>query len=72
MQTTYLEDELGKMSEKLKCAQRDLEKSREDACNSDAINNQYKLEVTKLSTRCKEYGKVIVDVHHNIEAIART
>lgn len=51
--TSQLENELLKMSEDLKQARHHLEESREDACASEAMKNQYKLEVTTLSTLCK-------------------
>lgn len=69
--TTYLESELEKMSEKLKRDEWDFEKSCKDARSSEAIKNQYKLGITKLSACYKEYEKAIMDVLHNAKAMTR-
>lgn len=68
---THLENELVRMSEKLKCTQKDLEKSREDAYSSEALKNKYKIDVTEPSNRYKEYERAIIDVRRNAKVITR-
>lgn len=60
------------MSEDLKQARHHLEESREDACASEAMKNQYKLEVTTLSTLCKQYEVAIVDMRKKNEGVIKT
>lgn len=56
----------------MKQARHHLGKSREVAHASEAVKNQYKLEVTELSAHCKDYEVAIVDMRKKNEGVIRT
>lgn len=60
------------MSKDLKKTHHYLEESREDAHASEAVKNQYKLEMTELSAHCKQYEVAIVDMRKKNEGVVKT
>lgn len=69
LHTSQLECELLKTSEDFKQAHHHLEESREDARASEALKNQYKMEVIELSARCKQYEVAMVDICKKNEGV---